>query len=136
MNHQRFKFYKHSTEYYRSLLNTINELEQLDVTPCITHPIWVALIVNLICIILDWEWYANRSPHIDTVLHSINIYWHASSANFVIICINMTRWGAVSPGCDANRLLKFMLFFGIEPVYAVLLLFFCLFDIIYHRPSV
>ena len=36
MNHQRFKFYKHSTEYYKSLLNTINELEELDVTPCIT----------------------------------------------------------------------------------------------------
>ena len=35
MNHQRFKFYKHSTEYYKSLLNTINELEELDVTPCI-----------------------------------------------------------------------------------------------------
>jgi hypothetical protein len=34
MNHQRFKFYKHSTEYYRSLYNTINELEELDVTPC------------------------------------------------------------------------------------------------------
>ena len=37
MNHQRFKFYKHSTEYYKSLLNTINELEELDVTPCITQ---------------------------------------------------------------------------------------------------
>ena len=35
MNHQRFKFYKHSTEYYKSLLNTINELEELDVTPCL-----------------------------------------------------------------------------------------------------
>ena len=29
MNHQRFKFYKHSTEYYRSLYNTIKELEEL-----------------------------------------------------------------------------------------------------------
>ena len=28
MNHQRFKFYKHSTTYYKSLLNTINELEE------------------------------------------------------------------------------------------------------------
>ena len=37
MNHQRFKFYKHSTEYYKSLYNTITELEQLDVTPCITQ---------------------------------------------------------------------------------------------------
>jgi len=37
MNHQRFKFYKHSTQYYKSLLNTINELEELDVTPCITQ---------------------------------------------------------------------------------------------------
>ena len=25
MNHQRFKFYKHSTEYYKSLYNTIND---------------------------------------------------------------------------------------------------------------
>ena len=33
MNHQRFKFYKHSTEYYRSLHNTIKELEELDLTP-------------------------------------------------------------------------------------------------------
>ena len=33
MNHQRFKFYKHSTEYYKSLLNTITELEELDLTP-------------------------------------------------------------------------------------------------------
>ena len=48
----------------------------------------------------------------------------------------MTRWGAVSPGCDANRLLKFMLFFGVQPVYTVLLLFFGLFDIIYQGPSV
>ena len=37
MNHQRFKFYKHSTEYYKSLYNTIKELEELDVTPCITQ---------------------------------------------------------------------------------------------------
>ena len=37
MNHQRFKFYKHSTEYYKSLLNTITELEELNVTPCITQ---------------------------------------------------------------------------------------------------
>mgnify|MGYP003310830538 FL=1 len=35
MNHQRFKFYKHSTQYYKSLYNTINELEELDVTPCL-----------------------------------------------------------------------------------------------------
>ena len=35
MNHQRFKFYKHSTEYYKSLYNTITELEELDVTPCL-----------------------------------------------------------------------------------------------------
>ena len=35
MNQQRIKFYNHSTEYYKSLLNTINELEELDVTPCI-----------------------------------------------------------------------------------------------------
>ena len=27
MNHQRFKFYKHSTQYYKSLYNTITELE-------------------------------------------------------------------------------------------------------------
>ena len=33
MNHQRFKFYKHSTEYYKSLYNTITELEELDLTP-------------------------------------------------------------------------------------------------------
>ena len=37
MNHSRFKFYKHSTQYYKSLYNTINELEELDVTPCITQ---------------------------------------------------------------------------------------------------
>ena len=35
MNHQRFKFNHHSTEYYKSLLNTINKLEELDVTPCL-----------------------------------------------------------------------------------------------------
>ena len=28
MNHQRFKFYKHSTEYYKSLYNTITHLEE------------------------------------------------------------------------------------------------------------
>ena len=33
MNHQRFKFYKHSAEYYKSLYNTITELEELDLTP-------------------------------------------------------------------------------------------------------
>ena len=27
MNHQRFKFYHHSTEYYKQLYNNINELE-------------------------------------------------------------------------------------------------------------
>ena len=27
MNHQRFKFYKHSTEYYRQLANSIQQLE-------------------------------------------------------------------------------------------------------------
>ena len=27
MNHQRFKFYKHSTSYYKSLYNTINDLD-------------------------------------------------------------------------------------------------------------
>ena len=37
MNHQRFKFYKHSTEYYRQLHNTITELEELDLTPCLTQ---------------------------------------------------------------------------------------------------
>ena len=37
MNHQRFKFYKHSTEYYKSLYNTITHLEENDVTPCITQ---------------------------------------------------------------------------------------------------
>ena len=37
MNHQRFKFYKHSTEYYKSLYNTITELEELDLTPCLTQ---------------------------------------------------------------------------------------------------
>ena len=28
MNHQRFKFYKHSTSYYKSLYNTITHLEE------------------------------------------------------------------------------------------------------------
>ena len=28
MNHQRFKFYKHSTEYYRQLINSITHLEE------------------------------------------------------------------------------------------------------------
>ena len=37
MNHQRFKFYKHSTEYYRSLYNTITELEELDLTPSLSQ---------------------------------------------------------------------------------------------------
>ena len=37
MNHQRFKFYKHSAEYYKSLYNTITELEELDLTPCLTQ---------------------------------------------------------------------------------------------------
>ena len=37
MNHQRFKFYKHSTEYYKSLYNTNTELEELDLTPCLTQ---------------------------------------------------------------------------------------------------
>ena len=37
MNHQRFKFYKHSTEYYRSLHNTIKELEELDLTPTLSQ---------------------------------------------------------------------------------------------------
>ena len=48
----------------------------------------------------------------------------------------MTRWGEVRPGDVAIWLLKFMLFFGIEPVYAVLLLIFGLFYVIYQRPSV
>ena len=37
MNHQRFKFYKHSTEYYKSLYNTIKELEELDLTPSLSQ---------------------------------------------------------------------------------------------------
>jgi len=37
MNHQRFKFYHHSTEYYRQLHNTITELEELDLTPTLTQ---------------------------------------------------------------------------------------------------
>ena len=37
MNHQRFKFYKHSTEYYKSLYNTITHLEENDITPVITQ---------------------------------------------------------------------------------------------------
>ena len=37
MNHQRFKFYKHSTEYYKSLYNTITHLEENDKTPVITQ---------------------------------------------------------------------------------------------------
>ena len=28
MNHQRFKFYHHSTEYYRQLYNSIKQLEE------------------------------------------------------------------------------------------------------------
>ena len=28
MNHSRFKFYKHSTEYYRQLANSITHLEE------------------------------------------------------------------------------------------------------------
>ena len=28
MNHSRFKFYKHSTEYYRQLSNSITHLEE------------------------------------------------------------------------------------------------------------
>ena len=37
MNHQRFKFYKHSTEYYKSLYSTIKELEELDLTPTLSQ---------------------------------------------------------------------------------------------------
>ena len=37
MNHQRFKFYKHSAEYYKSLYNTIKELEELDLTPSLSQ---------------------------------------------------------------------------------------------------
>ena len=37
MNHQRFKFYKHSTSYYKSLYNTITHLEENDITPVITQ---------------------------------------------------------------------------------------------------
>ena len=37
MNHQRFKFYKHSTEYYRSLYNTVTELEDQDIVPVLTQ---------------------------------------------------------------------------------------------------
>ena len=37
MNHQRFKFYKHSTEYYKSLYNTIKELEELYLTPSLSQ---------------------------------------------------------------------------------------------------
>ena len=37
MNHQRFKFYKHSAEYYKSLYNTITELEELDLTPTLSQ---------------------------------------------------------------------------------------------------
>ena len=37
MNHQRFKFYHHSTEYYKQLYNTIKELEELDLTPSLSQ---------------------------------------------------------------------------------------------------
>ena len=37
MNHQRFKFYKHSAEYYKSLYNTITELEELDLKPSLSQ---------------------------------------------------------------------------------------------------
>ena len=37
MNHQRFKFYKHSTEYYRSLYKTVTELEDEDIVPVLTQ---------------------------------------------------------------------------------------------------
>ena len=37
MNHQRFKFYKHSTSYYKSLYNTITEIEDKGLEPCITQ---------------------------------------------------------------------------------------------------
>ena len=37
MNHQRFKFYHHSTEYYKSLYKTVTELEDQDITPCLTQ---------------------------------------------------------------------------------------------------
>ena len=40
MNHQRFKFYKHSTEYYKSLYNTVTELEDNDLKPVLTHFDW------------------------------------------------------------------------------------------------
>ena len=53
-----------------------------------------------------------------------------------LVLINNSHWGELRPGCNANRLEKFMLFFRIQPFYAVLLLLFGLFDIIYHRPSV
>ena len=33
MNHQRFKFYHHSTDYYKQLYNTINELENKGIKP-------------------------------------------------------------------------------------------------------
>lgn len=37
MNHQRFKFYKHSTEYYKSLRNTVTELQDQDLVPVLTQ---------------------------------------------------------------------------------------------------
>ena len=36
MNHQRFKFYHHSSEYYKQLYNTINELENKGLKPSYT----------------------------------------------------------------------------------------------------
>ena len=36
MNHQRFKFYHHSTKYYQQLYNTINELETKGLKPSYT----------------------------------------------------------------------------------------------------
>ena len=37
-----------------------------------------------------------------------------------IVLINNSHWGELRPGCDADRLEKFMLFFGKVLFYAVL----------------
>ena len=36
MNHQRFKFYHHSTKYYQQLYNTITQLEEKGIKPSYT----------------------------------------------------------------------------------------------------
>ena len=71
MNHQRFKFYKHSTDYYKSLYNTITELEELDVTPCITQ--YPSTINYNRKYKLIKSWLINNNKHNKLVINNNNI---------------------------------------------------------------